>query len=632
MAVPDPLASGASPWPAAVPEAQGRRWTTTLTEWVGRIGWWLTPLLLLVLVIAGQQAASIRDYRIADFDLSPCVPEAREAWRAGRLPLILRGSCWYLKTSIRQPGMELEGAGLMLFGLHEDAAVYVNGLRLRDLPDLAGQTYQSTMLWMPIGSGVLRPGDNEILIELRARPADEAIAVLRGAYFGPQELLASVQQRHLHLQRDGARLTLVLIAAVLLFLGPIAISRQGDRRHRWFMLALASSSVYVFHFATTAKFLGYITWPLLTHAALAISLWASLRFSAEMLRKPLPAGAWALALGPLCCLAVTALPAFPRELYAPMIAVYRILMLVLVLVLARFWWQGRAGQVRPGGRWFAAAAAMLAILGLYDGLRAMLGPAFPSLGYSLHWGILYLTLLMFVALIFELITALELARRNQRELAGELAARSRELEIEFERRRSAEAERTLADERQRIMRDMHDGVGGQLVALISQVESGQAAASVVAGHLRRTLEDLRLMIDSLDPACADLSVALGMLRGRLVPMLAGLPTTVHWRTAHLPDLPPASPSTVLHVMRILQEALTNALKHAGARSITIAADWTDGELRVTVTDDGRGMPTQGSPGRGLASMRTRAAAIGASLDITTTEAGVSVALALPMRG
>ena len=138
------------------------------------------------------------------------------------------------------------------------------------------------------------------------------------------------------------------------------------------------------------------------------------------------------------------------------------------------------------------------------------------------------------------------------------------------------------------------------------------------------------MIDSLDEACADLSVALGMLRQRLDSAFARLPLRIDWRTAHLPDLPPSSPTVVLNVMRIVQEAVTNALKHAGASHISIDAELSDSSLRLTIGDDGRGIAPDSPPGRGLAGMRARARSIGADLELSSGPGGTRVRLTVPM--
>lgn len=620
--------------PAPCAEPAGNQRTGCFGEGVRkawrRLAWWLLPLLLLAIVLSGQGTESIEAYRVGQVMSSACVPDEGEGWRVATLPITLRGDCHYLRWAIDQTGLEVAGAGLMLVGLHEDAAVHVNGVRVRDLPELTGQSFYSALLWMPIGSGVLQPGSDEVLIELRSQPTANSRVGLRAAFLGPEEALRHHYERLLWLQQGGARLSLALIFAVLLFLLPITFRQSADRRHRWFTLALLGAALYVTHFATSLRPFGLEAWNLFQHAGLALSLWATLHFSAAVMDRPPPRGADYACAVALLLLAIRHAPGISGDAAMWLMSGYRLLLLGLLLTLARLWWAGRHLELQPGPRWFAAAAMLLALLGTLDATRAILRPVFPFQGYVLHWGILYLTLLMFAVLLFELLRALDRARAAERDLAAALAQRSAELEAEFGRRQEAESAHTLAEERQRIMRDMHDGVGGQLVALIAQVEAGQTAAPVLAGHLRRNLEDLRLMIDSLDPACADLSVALGMLRERLAPLLSGLPIAIHWRTAHLPDLPAVPPSTVLHVLRVVQEALTNALKHARARTITIAAQWDARDLVISVSDDGDGLRAEPAAGRGIASMQARAAAIGGELRVDPGNPGTVVTLRVPL--
>ena len=69
------------------------------------------------------------------------------------------------------------------------------------------------------------------------------------------------------------------------------------------------------------------------------------------------------------------------------------------------------------------------------------------------------------------------------------------------------------------MADMHDGIGGQLISKLSLVENGEASKEQVAAALRECIDDLRLAIDSLEPAGDDLLPVLGNLRYRLEPRL-----------------------------------------------------------------------------------------------------------------
>ncbi len=597
---------------------------------LGSQAWWLLPLSFAALLFLGQRTSDIEPFRINELIGMPCVPTEDGDWTTVKLPLVRDGDCWLLRTSIDADALELRGAGLLMMGLDQDAAVFINGAQVRNMPLLEGQSYYAGSLWLAIGSGMLQPGSNELLLELRSEPGPRPWVALSGLAVGPLEILEQRQMWHQRLQRDGARLALVLIFAVVLFVLPIAISRPREPIYRWFAVSLVCAAVYVSHFAAELRLASPAVWAWLIHAALAISLWSMAQVSSQMLKRP-PARWWnAAVVAALLGLTLAKVAGGPGPVAAMGVGLYRVILLVMTLHLSWFWWQGRHLALKPDGRWFAVAVLFQAGLGLFDSLRAVLRAQWATHGYSLHWAILYFTLLIFVALLVRILQALRESERSRAQLAQDLAIRSRELEEEFSRRRTAEAARTLADERQRIMRDMHDGVGGQLVALMAQVQSAPPQASLIVDHLRRTLDELRLMIDSLDEACADLSVALGMFRARMESLLTQYPVRIRWRTAQLPDLPPVPPSTVLQVLRILQEALSNALKHAHATEIAISADWDGARLQVEVRDDGNGGLEERSGGRGLASMRSRAQSIGAQLSFEDAHPGVGVRLELPL--
>jgi signal transduction histidine kinase len=239
-------------------------------------------------------------------------------------------------------------------------------------------------------------------------------------------------------------------------------------------------------------------------------------------------------------------------------------------------------------------------------------------------------------LLRRFVGALNESEALNRELEGRVEAARKALEANYQKLRDMEKQQVLATERERLMRDMHDGMGGHLVSTLALVQSGRAEQALIAEALQRALDDLRLMIDSLEPVDDDLPTVLGMLRGRLQPRLQCGHLRVNWQVQDVPSIPGLGPQKVLQVMRILQEAITNVIKHAQATTLTVrtgvAADTRVGDhVFVEIADDGVGFDeNRQHTGRGLDNMRRRAASIAAGLDIVATDRGCRVCIRLPL--
>ncbi|GII67214.1 hypothetical protein Skr01_72990 [Sphaerisporangium krabiense] len=196
-------------------------------------------------------------------------------------------------------------------------------------------------------------------------------------------------------------------------------------------------------------------------------------------------------------------------------------------------------------------------------------------------------------------------------------------------------ERILAareEERRRLRRDLHDGLGQTLSGLAMTLHIARASlrrspveAEVLLTDLGVGMEavtgDLKQLVYGLrPPALDDLGLA-GAIRG-----LAGPdPAVTVTAEGDLDDLPAA---VEVAAYRIVQEALTNARRHAGGTSIRIGL--TRGEdLRVTIADDGPGIPAGRRAGVGLSSMRERATELGGTCVLTSTPEGTTVEARLP---
>jgi signal transduction histidine kinase len=123
---------------------------------------------------------------------------------------------------------------------------------------------------------------------------------------------------------------------------------------------------------------------------------------------------------------------------------------------------------------------------------------------------------------------------------------------------------------------------------------------------------------------------LGTLRARISRRLALAGVQMKWQVDDLPPMPHLGPRAVLDIARVVQEAITNAIKHSGCGEITVrAALAADGRhVEICVADNGRGVQQPGK-GRGLSGMQRRASELGGSVTLESSPAGTRVTLALP---
>ncbi len=261
--------------------------------------------------------------------------------------------------------------------------------------------------------------------------------------------------------------------------------------------------------------------------------------------------------------------------------------------------------------------------------------------FALYWGQMPVGQFVAIWAIFSVLWAVAWAVRVYRMTA----ARAEHRAALFAADRDARAREAVADERARLARELHDSVGHALNVVVLHagaarrvLDTKPALAAEALGSIetagRQALTDIERMLGILR---AEEDVSLDSAPG--LDQIAVLVTQV--QEAGLPvelsvepgpgDLPA---SVDLTTYRIVQEALTNVLKHAGRAHAWVDIACREGELHVTVADDGRGAaaaPSEGG-GRGLAGMRERVAIFGGELQAgPRPEGGYLVRARLPLK-
>lgn len=274
----------------------------------------------------------------------------------------------------------------------------------------------------------------------------------------------------------------------------------------------------------------------------------------------------------------------------------------------------------PGVRWAGIGAGVLGMLiqSVHWGLQAYLDPyGGPAAGLAAFVGLLVTGTIALVAVWA--LASLQRARQRQLHL---IAERAEQAVREREQRTSL----AVAEERARIAREMHDVVAHSLSVIIAQADGGRFVA---AQQPEQAAQVLTTISDTGRAALADMRSLLGVLRqdeetsygpqpgpAQLEDLAArvraaGLRVTLH-RDAALDDL---SPAQGMAVFRLVQESLTNVLKHAGPHaSAAVTLRRHAGMLEIEVLDDGRGSdPASDGQGHGLTGMHERMAVHGGTL-------------------
>jgi len=243
-----------------------------------------------------------------------------------------------------------------------------------------------------------------------------------------------------------------------------------------------------------------------------------------------------------------------------------------------------------------------------------------------------LVLLAGLTLQQRFVASLREQQRVRQDLERQVAARSRELEQRFRELQHSEQLRSAAAEREHLLQEMHDGLGSQLLMAKLGAESGLDKRELAA-LLDDCIDEMRLTVDALSVSDGDLTQLLANLRHRLGARLAAAGLTLSWQLADTPLLPCLAGTGGRELVRIVQETLNNVLHHAGATEVVFATQLeADGAtVRLSISDNGRGMPAEPSAGQGMRNMGKRAARLGGTLSWHAA-ASLSVVPGAPARG
>ncbi len=476
-------------------------------------------------------------------------------------------------------------------------------------------------------SDLLRPdaGDNRLIIEVRGQLLRKS--GLSAPSIGPREAMTARFERVFWWQVSATW----MVAACSTLLAILSGLMWVQGRERVFALLAAASVAWALRLVLTPTVNPHMPFELwfylhklsftLYCGFLYLFLWDLFDFRQGVARKVVVLLLW---VGPIW-LAVTTLTE-NYNLYRIWTGVLAAVSAVTMIAMFRRARWGLDGNQRL----MVVVGVVTVITGMRDFLVVQLN--FPGDG-DLRWmtpGSLVFMLTLGWVLVQRTSSYLNQIGTLNRDLEMRVREKESELRSAFDQLRDAERRQVLDDERKRLTRDMHDGLGSQLVQTLNVVRTTERADPVVvAGMLNHALEELRMTLDSLEPLEGDLPAILGTLRRRISPALEAAGIELDWQVEEVPPITVHGQNMesrgVMHLFRCLQEVFANILKHAGASRVTVRTWEEDGRALLSVQDNGKGLG-EGfrAGGRGLNNIRLRAAEIGATVRFDDAAPGTCV--------
>ncbi|MEP3891565.1 MAG: ATP-binding protein [Hellea sp.] len=507
----------------------------------------------------------------------------------------------------------------------ETLQIKVNGTIIDDMPHFA---FSQSRRWSRpeiyvLPQGVLAPGVNDIEIKLAAYK--NLSSDIFPIYIGPAHVLKASFDRRYWVTQGLARVSIILLAITSIALAALWVLRRRDPRYFWLIICNIFGLIVSIGFAFDNLGISFESRMVLIVLSIEAFIASLLMFYAAYIQVQIPRLArayWSFIVILALILVLTPEASRPIVIKAGSVMGFAFGFVTPALV-----WVYRGRATRSSFAIMFFAYCLTAVLIVHDATLVMLPGRFFHTAVTPFFPIMYLVTVLWL-IGTQLMDSLNQSELLSRTLQSRVDEKTEELERSYKTLTETQRLQTLDQERQRIMMDLHDGIGGQLVNAIAYMENSQMRDATLTEALENALRDLSFMIDSLE-SDDSISTLLGMYRSRVEPLLESKGLRFNWKIGDEPVIPQQGPSNNLNLLRIIQEAVTNSIKHSGGDIITVKTD----SRSVSISDNGsgfsadqRGRSGNIAGGVGSVSMRKRAKDIGAEIDIKSDDSGTDVTL------
>jgi len=535
--------------------------------------------------------------------------------------------------------------GLYVSRLGNAYEIWLNGVLLQhngDLLKFNGADYAKAPRSAGISPALLR-AENELRVVIRVdkgRGGGLAPLVL-----GPIDEVQRLYDRDYLWRHTGSMVVVILslLAGVLALalwatqFAPVSPGQQARRppRDRLYLLAAVAELFWAIFVADDMLESPPFDWPwwgMINIAAAAVWAHTMTLFAVEVAGwrgRPvvLWLGRWSVLL-----LVVNPLATAASLLYGHPLSLtlwYGALAITCLALLPPFLYKA-ARNASVAHRIVAAALLLNTLVGLRDIYVFRLDPGYGGIAL-LRYSSVFFGLALAVVVIARLRSASARVRDLLASMDTQLRDREAALQVSYQRVAGLAREQARADERTRILRDMHDGVGSHISTAIRQLQSGRADDAEVLHTLRDSLDHLKLSIDAMNVPPGDITALLANVRYRLEPRFLACDIRLAWDVDLLEPVASMDASAMAQLQFMLFEALSNVLQHANASTLRIrahACETPASGVRLQIIDDGCGFDASLPRGSGLSSMQERARSIGAGLYLSSAPGRTVVEITL----
>lgn len=542
-----------------------------------------------------------------------------------------RSNIWYrghMQLNV-QPGRLW---AVLIPALRMNAAVYLNGVLLGNggrFEDPVARNWMTPQIHF-IPHGLLRSGDN--LVHIRVKSDPPGSGQLSQLVFAPYKELLDAYNTHYMLRITSIEMITVMLSMMGLLIGILWWVRREESYYGLYALAVLVWALHNLNIFVTEIPFSTRLWDWAAFMSIGLYALTTVFFIHRFLHISRPTierllSVFVITAG-LALLLLDGTTFYTAVYNAWYPAIFGIGLYSFGVNLAAAW------RHRSTDLQLLAASGLVIMLYATHDLLLMHGLADWQDGYFIQYGAACLMTLFSAILARRFAYSMNSLDSLNRDLEQRIEEKRIQIERSFQRIHSMEKEQAIAIERERLSRDIHDGLGGHLVSTLAMIETGNADLHDVSDAIRDSLNDLRLMVDSMEMQEDDLPTMLGMFRMRIGHQLRAGNISLGWEVNDLPPIPGFGPREALHILRILQEAVSNAIRHGKASRIDISArhDQIDNKARIQIRDNGNGFTETKSPGHGLKNMRQRAELIGASLLLTQDAGGTTIEITIPLPG